>query len=259
MGHVRLGTLPRSKKWEQVVALIGAGSDASQVAAATMEVVQERLKALSDDPALVRSFWLLLQVSQASRTEGNFAVALSDAGVPVSGATPTAADLAAGLTTAVDAWVASQGSRSALGEMAEMAAAETLAEFSQPRVLGLFPDRDVQTAQDALASRSTDKEFGTLARAFFARLTEKTLAHFIARELPLHAGPDQAHAGLAGQRAFEEGLHTHCQEATRIVEKFASGWISKARFEGKLDEEHASRFVAYSLKKIRDELTMGAR
>ncbi len=259
MGHVRLGTLPKSQKWEQVVALVGAGAEASQVAAATMDVVQENLKALSDDPALVRSFWLLLQVSQASRKEGNFAAALSEAGVSVAAAAPTAADLASGLTTAVDAWVASQGSRSALGEMAEMAAAETLAEFSQPRKMGLFPDRNVESAQDALAARSTDKEFGGLARAFFARLTEKTLAHFIARELPLHSGPDQAHAGLAGQRAFEEGLRTHCQEAARIVEKFASGWISKARFEGKLDEEHASRFVAYSLKKIRDELTMGAK
>lgn len=259
MGHVRLGTLPRSRKWEQVVALVAAGSDASQVAAATMEAAQDRLKLLSDDPALIRSFWLLLQVSQLSRQEGDFVQALAGIGIVVPDTRPTAADLAAGLTRAVDAWVVSQGSRSALGEMAEMAAAETLAEFAQPRRLGLFPGLHDETSQAALAERSTDKEFGTLSRAFFARLTEKTLGHFIARELPLHAAPGQAHAGLEGQRAFEEGLRTHCVESARIVERFASGWLSKARFEGKLDEEHTSRFVAYSLKKIRDELLMGAR
>jgi len=36
MGHTRLGELPRSRKWQEVVALLGAGAAANQMAAATI-------------------------------------------------------------------------------------------------------------------------------------------------------------------------------------------------------------------------------
>ncbi len=34
MGHIRLGTLPRTQKWNQVVSLIAGGADVGRIAAA---------------------------------------------------------------------------------------------------------------------------------------------------------------------------------------------------------------------------------
>ena len=37
MGHTRLGRLPRTRKWQDVVGLIGAGADTADIAAATLD------------------------------------------------------------------------------------------------------------------------------------------------------------------------------------------------------------------------------
>ncbi len=40
MGHIRLGALPRTRKWIQVLDLIGGGAGAPEVAASAMEASQ---------------------------------------------------------------------------------------------------------------------------------------------------------------------------------------------------------------------------
>ena len=41
MGHIRLGQLPRSRKWRDVVELVAAGADVAQVASATINAADE--------------------------------------------------------------------------------------------------------------------------------------------------------------------------------------------------------------------------
>lgn len=41
MGHVRLGSLPRSRAWKEVVGLITAGADVSQIANATIRAADK--------------------------------------------------------------------------------------------------------------------------------------------------------------------------------------------------------------------------
>lgn len=43
MGHTRLGELPRTRKWQQVVALIEGGAGTWQVANATMAAAERGL------------------------------------------------------------------------------------------------------------------------------------------------------------------------------------------------------------------------
>lgn len=59
MGHIRLGTLPRTRKWIQVLDLIGGGAGTPEVAAATMEASQRGLAKAASDPGLVHTVWLL--------------------------------------------------------------------------------------------------------------------------------------------------------------------------------------------------------
>jgi hypothetical protein len=65
MGHVRLGVLPRSRKWRQVVEELHAGADVGTIAASAAEAAEASLKRASDDPACLHSFWLLIQVPLA--------------------------------------------------------------------------------------------------------------------------------------------------------------------------------------------------
>ena len=70
MGHVRLGTLARTRKWNQVLDLIGGGAGTPEVAAATMDASQGGLSAAAKDPGLVHTVWLLTPSPAGSAGRG---------------------------------------------------------------------------------------------------------------------------------------------------------------------------------------------
>ena len=59
MGHVRLGVLPKSRKWRQVVEELRLGSELDVVAASAADAAETALRTASNDPAFLHAFWLL--------------------------------------------------------------------------------------------------------------------------------------------------------------------------------------------------------
>src|ERR1700730_16641582 len=62
MGHIRLGTLPKTQKWEHVVGLIAGGADVERIAAASADAAERGLERASQDQGLAHAFWLLTQI-----------------------------------------------------------------------------------------------------------------------------------------------------------------------------------------------------
>ena len=68
MGHLRMGRLPKTRRWTQVVDLLDAGSlDTGALAAAVFEAADYRLRQLANDQGLGYSFWLLTRIALAAR------------------------------------------------------------------------------------------------------------------------------------------------------------------------------------------------
>ena len=68
MGHLRMGRLPKTRRWTQVVDLLDAGSlDTGELAAAVFEAADYRLRQLANDQGLGYSFWLLTRIALAAR------------------------------------------------------------------------------------------------------------------------------------------------------------------------------------------------
>ena len=79
MGHTRLGNLPRTRKWQEVVALIEGGAGCAQVANATITAAERGLNLAAEDKGLVETLWLLTQLPLAARHD-DFAGALRSVG-----------------------------------------------------------------------------------------------------------------------------------------------------------------------------------
>jgi hypothetical protein len=234
MGHIRLGRLPRTRNWQRVVGLIGAGAATPEIAAATLEASKRGLKEAERDPAVVYPFWLLTQLPLCAR-KLNFVRELGNIGVSVA-ARPTLMELIGGLSDAVDSHVRLKGQRSDLGEMAQMGAAETLTTVLANRTANLFGS----TAEDVhreLSRLGTPTNFSALARDFFARLTERYITYFLSRELSNQL--ETIHAN----RQFREALSLHCKQASKIVEKFAHGWFSTTNYRGGITPRKAAGFM----------------
>src|SRR5512132_4440239 len=124
MGHLRLGTLPATREWRQVVELLDSSSDAAPVAAAAASAAHEGLALAKRDPGLLEAIFLLTQLPLAARTN-DYAGTLRTCGLDV-GDSPSLLDLRSAIAQAVDPRLDPQGGRTDLGEMGELAALETL-------------------------------------------------------------------------------------------------------------------------------------
>src|SRR5688500_330902 len=136
MGHLRLGELPRTRKWNDVVELVKSEANVDKVAAAALDAAEKGLQKAADDEGLNRALWLLTQLPLAAR-DPKFVERLGELGISVSGA-PQVMELVAGFSDAVDGHMRKEGGRSDLGEMAQMAAAEALTALLSSRSRSLF-------------------------------------------------------------------------------------------------------------------------
>ena len=125
MGHIRLGRLPRTRKWQQVVALLEEATPVGGIAAASADAAEAGIRQAIGDPALSHSFWLLTQIPLAARSP-DLAASLEKLGLRV-GPEPTLMEVVSAFSQAVDQHVGRAGGRTDLGEMAQHAAAESLA------------------------------------------------------------------------------------------------------------------------------------
>lgn len=251
MGHVRLGILPKSREWTQVVELLAAGSDVSELAAAVAIAAENELFSARSDPVLGNTVWLLTQLPLAARSD-RFAAELTALGFSP-GSEQSLLAIVAGFSGAVDSQVSGTAARTDLGELACQAASESLTSLVGAQMPGLFGS-DPNDLRIELAKFATRDRFARLARDFFARLTHKTLDYYLSRVLADHVGPGRSLATLHDQSRFRRAFDLHCREASVIVEQFAGGWFSKANYQGSLTRESAQNFSDYALKKVRDEL-----
>ena len=254
MGHIRLGELPRTRRWEQVVGLIQRDGGASAVAAAALDAAQAGFESAAQDEGLGHAIWLLTQLPLAARNP-DYLDRLRSLGLPVE-TTPGLLDLAGAFTDAVDARMRHTGGRTDLGEMAQMAAAETLTKVLGERNRSLFGTSAADVQRD-LGALATSAQFGALARDFFSGLTRHYLGFFLSRELPNHVGGARRFANAAEHAEFNAALELHCRQDSRIVEEFAGGWFSKTNWEGGITPEAARGFAWVALKKLRAELRKG--
>ena len=66
MGHVRLGRLPKTRTWQQVVDLIVDGADVGKVADATTRAAEKALSTVRRDDGFRQAVYILFQLGIAA-------------------------------------------------------------------------------------------------------------------------------------------------------------------------------------------------
>ena len=69
MGHIRLGQLPRTRKWRDVVELVAAGADVPQVANATINAAESAFSFVNNDSGYNQAVWLMTKLGLAAGQE----------------------------------------------------------------------------------------------------------------------------------------------------------------------------------------------
>lgn len=253
MGHKRLGRLPKSVKWEAVVSLLAGGADVDAIASASATAAEGSLRAAINDDTLARAFWLLTQIPQAARG-GTFGASLRELGLTTS-PEPSLLELVGAFTASIDTHAA--GRRTDLGEMAQLAATETLTALGGQGLPSLF-GASSQDVQRSLARFGAPEWFSILARDFFSRIAARSLEYFLSRELSNHIGEGRRFSASAEAAEFRTALDLHCRQASRIMKEFASNWLGKRLGAGTpITPQEVRGFARTAFRKLSAELRTG--
>jgi hypothetical protein len=253
MGHLYLCSLPDTAPWRRVVTLIAGEADAATVATATTEAALRGLDAARDDAGLLASFWNLTQLVLAAR-QPDFVGALRGAGFTIP-EQPGIFDLAASLSARLDAECRKGKKRTDLGEMAQMAAVESVVPLLREGANNLF-EISPQDVHRAAADLAKERGFGHLAHTFFSRFTQRFLTYHLGRELSNHVGGNGRFGSSLEHNEFVRELGVHSEEVAAIMRGYAGDWFSKhtAPAGGGITPTKVRRFVNHTLRKIEGEL-----
>jgi hypothetical protein len=264
MGHTRLGKIPTTRRWREVVEIFASARQPSELSAQTNEISQlatstvrassEALRAGIKDGGLAFVFYFLTQIALATRRpEPRQALEALGLRLP---SDPTNLDLTVEIHRIIDDHFKTVGQKSDVGEMAQLAIGETLANFFRSRPRDLFAASDSQLFSD-LQQLGTQRTFGEISRRFFSNFMSRMLGFYLSKFV-LPGGTQRLVNGVADLTKFNEALKQHTYQRAAIIHQFSEKWFSKTEFERGIDPQNARRFVSYACKKLQLEFLQGA-
>ncbi len=255
MGHERIGVLPRRESWKGIVADIaqamsGSASDIARLASDTLNLVRHRYRSFSNDRGVQAAFGYLVALSTPDATPSD---GLASVDVELE-ANPTALTLVARLAS----WVKEHEQSPEYSELASRAAADAIAIWSRERMRQgqLFATpvaaRDIWPSGDARA-------FCTIARTFFAKITERYLSYFVERSASAQADSLRQRESLRqALRDHVAAVSQHAFETSVIVQSFAAGWFNKYARNSRPTDKQIAAFLHVAFGKMQEELAREA-
>jgi hypothetical protein len=257
MGHVRLGTLPKTRAWKNVIELIANEADVDEIAAATFEAADKAFESIQNDKGFLETVELMKELAVAAKSDDPLGH-LKSIGIDLPDK-PDVIDVGIALTDAVDRTIETKGIRSDFNELAHGALSSAVMSHLDERFGPMFPASGDEVLS-ALADLGKPSEFGRLTRSFFGKATNDSLSYFLSQHLGTQVGADQPFATVNRMDQFEQAMKTHCHEAAEIVERFSGMWFSKNFYldDGEIESSKTKNFGAYAMTKMRAELKMRA-
>lgn len=261
MGHQRLGDIPKTQRWNAVVAKVAGGGggsggavaladDLEDIASETLVAAGSGLSSAIDDSGLRYTFYVLTQIVLAAR-ESDWQAGLKEHGISLA-PDSTLFDFTAKVQVVIDDYVRRHGRQTAISEMAQRAAGEAIASLVGPRATTLFGSGP-EELKDAVRELSTKKGFSHLGQKFFGCFMARFLNFYLSRITPQHVGTQRL-SGTTTLTEFNESLARHCFQSAKIVHDFCGEWYSKTEFQRGINLENTSGFMAIAVKKLQAEL-----
>lgn len=254
MGHERLGVLPRTKKWRDVVAAISTSnmsdSQVSDIAKTTIENVRSQYRRILLDDGVKAAFEFLVIFSIASRFQDpshklySFDINVTNNPTPLS------------VAKAAHQWVTKRANSLEYAQLAKCAVGDAIVIWhkqNQPKQERLFklPDEPFEIWRKA----GKGSGFCELSRLFFAKFTERYLKYFLDREA------SSVTTSVEERNQFQQQIErriddisNHAFETSKITQSYAAGWFNKYAKEGIPDDAAIEGFLEYSFGKMREEL-----
>jgi len=250
MGHERVGHLPKTQRWREIVAnIVPAATANEQIArltADTIEKVKDRYTNIYNDQGVKAAFQFLLALSVSHKNPKetiSFNVSLNDA--------PSTLQI----VKALGDWMRPRIESHEYATLARKAAADTIAHWTREH----SKQRDLFGTESnpsrVWASAGSSAGFCQVTRIFFSNFTKRYLRYFLEREASAELST------VAERRQFNERLVRHVDEVSqhafeiaKITQSFAAGWYAKHAEQHLPSDKEIGGFLAVAFGKMQEEL-----
>jgi hypothetical protein len=254
MGHERLGLLPKTRRWQEIVSDISDGdTSASKIAEITQKTlrnVHDRFLRIENDQGVQAAFQFLLNIALASKSANPHAT-LKELGLAI----PQQTSLV-DIVRALNIWIGDKQDSLEYGQLAKSATAETIAIWYKQNTKGqekLFELSD--PSLEVWDRTGSGAGFCELARLFLAIFTERYLKYFLDRTA------SAALSDIHRRRSFDSRLQQHIDEislhafeTSKIMQSLAAGWFNKRARENIPSRHEVRSFLSLAFKKVAEEL-----
>lgn len=251
MGHERLGSLPRTKRWRAVVDDIsrsqGFHDKVADLAKSTLYNVRTRFANLHTDTGIQAAFGYLVSLGTSAlpRSTGFTSPETGLEG------DPSPARVVKNLSDWVDRHAASKE----YAEIATRAGADTIAGWTKSRTAQGILFEGPRSVSDTWSESANAEGFCQVARSFFAHFTKRYLCYFLEREASAQL------SSLEARERFDRSLRDHIEdvsrhafETSRITQSFAAGWFNKHARESRPTDTELRNFLAMAFGKLQEEM-----
>lgn len=254
MGHERIGYLPKSKKWRDIVSEVGNftadGETIAQIANQTTKNVIARYENIGTDKGVISAFKFLILLAQASK-KNNSSAYLEKHGISL----PKNFNLI-GLSKAIREFVDSNSDSKEYSSFANHALIETVRQWSDKNKIQQQILFDSNTNSfDEWRPAADGSGFCELSRLFFSNFTDNYLKYFLEREASAKIN------NLFDRDSFSKQLDEHVNEiskhafeTSKITQSFSAGWFNKNAKDDVPSHEKIKGFVAFCFQKLNSEI-----
>lgn len=254
MGHLRLGHLPRTHRWKQVIGLLEDGANLPELADASFRASLTGLSRVPSDPGFLSVLNTIIGLTAASR-EKNLKSALDQVGID-SDAQQSSFGFLASVADILSANLGAVYPRSDVGKIAQNAFLESLTKQIRGKSGSLFGEAE---GTKALTAPFRGSQFKTLMHEFYSGFTSRYLSYHLSRELPQHVGGGKQFANLEEHAKFTKQFDLYCRQTVRITDEFTPGWVGKAIYDGDTGPDAVKRYAHVAFKKLASEFQRSGR
>lgn len=246
MGHERLGALPRSKRWEEIIDYLADYSESSQkdvgdIAKKTIQNVRSRIPDIKDDPGIKAAFEFLIHLSLEQRKENvsnkSDKIDLPDNPTPLH------------LIKSANKWIEQNKGSEEYSRLALNALSDAITAWHknhQTNQSSLFESGD--NSYDIWKDAGKGSGFSELSRNFFSSFVKRYLNYFLEREASTQI------KRIEDRDKFADAVARHSYETAKITQSLAAGWFNKHTKNKIPSQKEINDFLDFSFSKINEEL-----
>lgn len=251
MGHNRLGLLPRTYRWKQVIKLLEESADLPDIVKASIYAVQNSLLQASKDQGLTIAITNIFKFIEAIKSK-DYRDALYLGGY-LDKNDDSIFSITAKFKEKVEKDLDRNWARSDVSEIAIDSFLSTLNQYASHETRDIF-DINSSTLANSLRKYTSNENLKQLMHEFHSRFTINYLQYYLSREMSNHVGPGRKIGSLDEHKEFNQAFDLYIRQAVKITDDFTPGWYGKAQYTKNLNHESVSRYTHVAFKKIISEI-----